>query len=205
MHTSFLKKARCKVSWSLVAVFSKNLSQDNCGWTLLVSLTVPPSSLTALCWTWTNKSPRQELAVREEDSLLKRNRISAPPGVTVAPDQNRSSLISVLPGATVQDQRQASLTEVRYWRKRVRIFLIYIKIRARLGVEGQVVSLGQARARLGTLVMMFNFIGLGLALALVQEIYAQRRGLITPVALVQKWPTGVPLCQWRLGGLPNVL
>ena len=48
---------------------------------------------------------------------------------------------------------------------------ICIKIRARLGVEGQVVSLGQARARLGkTLVMMFNFIGLGLALALVQEI-----------------------------------
>ena len=36
------------------------------------------------------------------------------PGVTVALDQNRSSLISVLPGATVQDQRQASLTEVRY-------------------------------------------------------------------------------------------
>ena len=30
-------------------------------------------------------------------------------------------------------------------------------------------------------------------------------GLITPVALVQKWPTGVPLCQGRLGGLPNVL
>ena len=39
---------------------------------------------------------------------------SALPGVTVALDQNRSSLISVLPGATVQDQRQASLTEVRY-------------------------------------------------------------------------------------------
>ena len=33
-----------------------------------------------------------------------------PPGVTVALDQNRSSL----PGATVQDQRQASLTKVRY-------------------------------------------------------------------------------------------
>ena len=148
----------------------QELEPDNCGWTLLVSLTVPPSSLTALCWTWTNKSPRQELAVQEEDSLLKRNQISTPPGVTVALDQNLSSLISVLPGATVQDQRQASLTEVRYWRKRVRIFLIYIKIRAHLGVEGQVVSLGQARARLGTLVMMFNFIGLGLALALVQEI-----------------------------------
>ena len=59
------------------------------------------------------KSPRQELAVREEDSLLKRNWISAPPGVTVALDQNRSSLISVLPGAMVQDQMQASLTEVR--------------------------------------------------------------------------------------------
>ena len=53
-------------------------------------------------------------AVREEDSLLKRNWISAPPGVTVTLDQNQSSLISVLPGATVQDQRQASLTEVRY-------------------------------------------------------------------------------------------
>ena len=90
MHTSFLKKAHCKnISWSLAAVFSKNVSQDNCGWTLLVSLTVPPLSLTALCWIWTNKSPRQELAVREEDSLLKRNRISAPPRVTVALDQNR--------------------------------------------------------------------------------------------------------------------
>ena len=54
-----------------MAVFSKNLSQDNCGWTLLVNLSVPPSSLTALCWTWTNRSPCQELAVREEDSLLK--------------------------------------------------------------------------------------------------------------------------------------
>ena len=41
---------------------------------------------------------------------------------------------------------------------------------SRLGAEGQVVPLGQARARLGTLVMTFNFIGLGLALALVQEI-----------------------------------
>ena len=61
-----------------------------------------------------NRSPRQDLAVREEDSLLKRNRISAPSGVTVAPDQNRSSLISVLPRVMVQDQRQASLTEVRY-------------------------------------------------------------------------------------------
>ena len=38
---------------------------------------------------------------------------SAPPGVTAALDQNRSSLISVLPGATVQDQMQASLTEVK--------------------------------------------------------------------------------------------
>ena len=56
---------------------------------------------------------KQELAVREEDSLLTRNRISAPPVVTVALDQNLSSLISVLPGATVQDQMQASLTEVK--------------------------------------------------------------------------------------------
>ena len=48
-----------------------------------------------------NKSPCQELAVREEDSLLKRNLISALPGVTMALDQNLSSLISVPPRATV--------------------------------------------------------------------------------------------------------
>ena len=78
-HFILKKKLIANVSRSLVAVFSKNLSQDNCGWTLLVSLTVPPSSLTPLCWTWTNKSPCQELAVREEDSLVKRNRIMQRP------------------------------------------------------------------------------------------------------------------------------
>ena len=93
-----------------MAVFSKNLSQNNCGWTLLASLTVPLLNLRGLCWTWTRKSPRQELAVRDEDSLLKRNQISTPPRVTVALDQNRLSLISVLPGVTVQDQMQTSLT-----------------------------------------------------------------------------------------------
>ena len=90
MHTSFLKKARFPCFMERSGRLQEKRQQ---AWLEIAGHSYDSS----FEFSGFEKSPPQELAVREEDGLLKRNLISIPPGVMVLQDQaqTRSSLTKV--------------------------------------------------------------------------------------------------------------
>ena len=79
MHTSFLKKARCKRFMELGGCLQQELEPGQL-WLDIAGESYGSSfEFDSFVLDMGKQEPCQELAVREEDSLLKRNRISTRP------------------------------------------------------------------------------------------------------------------------------
>ena len=170
MQTSFLKKARCKRFMELGGCLQQELEPGQ----LWLDIAGESYSSSFEFDGFVLDMDKQEPTPRAGSSGGRQpaeNKSDQRPARSDGGARSKSVKSDQCPARSDGTRSKASKSDGGQILKKEGKNLSYLyKDTSHLGVEGQVVSLGQARTRLGTLVMMFNFIGLGLALALVQEI-----------------------------------